>query len=108
MKRYRVVISATAKQNMRDGYQWAARHAPDTAARWLNRFHAALQTLSSNPERCSIAPENDLVDQEIRQFLFGKYPNVWRALFTVQRDEVRVLHIRRAAMDTATPDQFGA
>ena len=106
MKRYRVVISATAKQNMRDGYRWAAKNAPDTAARWLNRFHAALQTLSTNPERCSIAPEAELVDREIRQFLFGKRPSVWRALFTIQGDEVRVLHVRRAAMETATPDEL--
>ena len=106
MKRYRVVISATAKQNIRDGYRWAAKNAPDTAARWLNRLHAALQTLSTNPERCSIAPEAELVDREIRQFLFGKRPSVWRALFTIQGDGVRVLHVRRAAMETATPDEL--
>ena len=101
-----VIVLPRALRDLDEAYLWASRHAPVTAARWLNRFHAALQTLSSNPERCSIAPENDLVDQEIRQFLFGKYPNVWRALFTIQADEVRVLHIRRAAMQTATTDQL--
>ena len=33
--KYQVVISATAKQNLREGYEWAAKHAPETAARWL-------------------------------------------------------------------------
>jgi len=106
MKRYRVVVSATAKQNLRDGYRWAAKNAPDTAARWLTRSQAALQTLSTYPERCSIAPETDLVEREIRQFLFGRRPSVWRALFTIQGNEVRVLHVRRAAMDTASPDEL--
>jgi plasmid stabilization system protein ParE len=105
--KYHVLISATAKQNLREGYEWAAKHAPETAARWLNRFHAALQTLSTNPERCSIAPETELVQREIRQFLFGRQRSIWRALFAIEGDEVRVLHVRRASMDTATPDDLG-
>ena len=106
MKQYRVVISATAKRDLLDAYRWAAKHAPRTAARWLSRFHAALGTLSTSPERCSVAPEAELVGREIRQYLFGKRQHVWRALFVIQADEVRVLHVRRAAMDTATPDDL--
>jgi plasmid stabilization system protein ParE len=105
--KYRVVISATAKENLREGYQWAAKHAPETAARWLSRFQAALQTLSTSPERCSIAPETELVQRQIRQFLFGRHRSIWRALFVIQGSEVHVLHVRRASMDTATPDQLG-
>ena len=103
---YTVIVLPRALRDLDEAYLWASRQAPMTAAKWLNRFHAALQTLSANPERCSIAPENDLVDKEIRHFLFGKYPNVWRALFTIQADQVRVLHIRRAAMLTAPRDQL--
>jgi hypothetical protein len=78
-----------------------------TALRWLSRFEAALATLAVNPQRCSLAPENDAVDEEIRQFLFGKRgASVFRALFTIADGEVRVLHIRRAVMDTATRDEL--
>jgi len=106
-KTYSVVVSATAKDNMRDGFRWAARHAPETAARWLERFYQALQTLSRDPERCSVAPESPLAGQEIRQFLFGRRPSVWRALFVIEGSEVRVLHVRRATRDAASPGELG-
>jgi plasmid stabilization system protein ParE len=104
---YTVIVMPRALRDLDGAYLWASRSAPETAARWLNRFHAALRTLSSNPERCGIAPESEVVGQEIRQFLFGKRPNVWRALFTIQGGEVRVLHVRRAAMDSASADELG-
>jgi hypothetical protein len=48
------------------------------------------------------------VEREIRQFLFGKGRSVFRALFTIVADEVQILHVRRAVMDTATPhDLYG-
>jgi hypothetical protein len=49
----------------------AAQNAPETAARWLDRFHVALQTLASNPERCVLAPENEIVDQGIPKWNRG-------------------------------------
>jgi plasmid stabilization system protein ParE len=102
--KYRVVLSPRAVRDLSKAHLWASSHAPATAARWLNRFHAALQTLSENPQRCGIADESELVEREIREFLFGRHRSVWRALFTVRADEVRVLHVRRASMDTATSE----
>ncbi len=104
---YRVILTANAKGDLRTYYRRAAEHAPVTALRWLSRFEAALATLAVNPQRCSLAPENDAVDEEIRQFLFGKRStSVFRALFMIAEGEVRVLHIRRAVMDTATRDEL--
>jgi len=107
MKTYSVVVSATAKQNLRDAYAWAARQAPETAAKWLERFYQALQTLATNPERCSIAPEATLLGREVRQFLFGRRRSVWRALFVIEAAEVRILHVRRGTRDTARPEDLG-
>lgn len=103
---YRVVITANAKANLRNYYVRAAETAPMTASRWLDRFEEALQTLSDNPRRCPLSPENDLVPVEVRQLLFGRGRNVYRALFTVSGDDVQVLHVRRAARDTATPEEL--
>jgi plasmid stabilization system protein ParE len=104
---YSVVVSETAKQNLRDAYRWAAQQAPETAARWLERFEAELGTLAAHPARCGAAPESNAVGKEIRQFLFGRRPHVWRALFVIEGSEVRILHIRRATMDTASPNDLG-
>ncbi len=103
---HRVVITANAKANLRSYYLRAAENAPVTAARWLDRFEKTLQTLSDNPRRCPLAPEDDLVDAEVRQLLFGRGRSVYRALFTISGDDVQVLHVRRAARDTASPEEF--
>jgi plasmid stabilization system protein ParE len=103
---YRVVITAAAKQNLRNAYLWTAERAPETAARWLARFELELQSLSQFPERCSLAPENGMVEPEIRQYIFGRRQGAYRALFTILGGEVQVLHIRRAARDWATSDDL--
>lgn len=103
---YAVVVTTQAKGNLGSYYEHAARQAPDAAARWLDRFEAALATLSDYPERCPLAPENARVQPEIRQFLFGKGRGVFRVLFTITEDQVRVLHIRRATMDIADASEL--
>ena len=95
-----------SKQNLRNAYLWAAERAPQTADKWLARFEAELQSLAHSPQRCQLAPENKLVDAEIRQLIFGRRQGAYRALFTIVGDEVQVLHVRRAARDWATPDDL--
>jgi plasmid stabilization system protein ParE len=95
--RHRVIIQRLAEDDLEEYYLWAAQHAPETAARWLKRFQAELQTLADNPQRCALAPENGKVTREIRQLLFGRRPNVFRAVFTIDGETVRVLRIRRAS-----------
>ena len=98
---YRVVVTQRAKDDLRHYYTVAAEHAPLTAVRWLNRFELALQTLSTNPDRCPLAPENDLVDHSIYQLIQGNRKARYRILFTITEDRVLVLHVRRGTMDKA-------
>jgi plasmid stabilization system protein ParE len=100
---YEVVLTAAAKQNLRSAYLWAAERAPNTAALWLQRFEAELQTLASFPERFQLAPENALVEPEIRQLIFGRRQGAYRAFFTIAGNQVQMLHIRRATRDWAQP-----
>lgn len=93
----RVVIQQPAENDLEECYLWAAQYAPETAARGLNRFHAELERLADNPQQWPLAPENGKVKREIRQLLFGRRPNIYRAIFTIDGDTVRVLRIRRAS-----------
>jgi plasmid stabilization system protein ParE len=93
---YRVILQRLATQDLEAAYTWAAQRAPTTASRWLDRFEASLQTLEKLPERCPLARENRKVDIELREFHFGKRPYVYRVIFTIDNDTVRVLRIRRA------------
>lgn len=103
---YRVVVTQRAKDDLRHYYAVAAEHAPHTAARWLNRFEAALQTLSTHPTRCPLAPEDDLVDHTIYHLYYGKRSGRYRALFCIEGDCVLVLHIRRGTMDKASETEM--
>lgn len=106
MKSYQVELTANARANLRGYYLRSAEHAPETARKWLNRFEKALQSLSTHPDRCRLAPENDVVPEEIREFLFGKRTGTFRVLFTIADSTVLVLHIRRATMDVASEDDL--
>lgn len=103
---FRVVITARAKSDLRQYHRRAAQHAPQAAAAWLRRFEAGLKSLSKQPHRCQIAIESERVQQEVREYLFGRRVNVYRALFVIVSDEVRVLHIRWAGRDVAEPDEL--
>ncbi len=70
------------------------------------RFVGALNSLTEFPDRWGLAPENDAVEPEVRQLLYGKRSGVYRALFTLTGQEVRVLHIRHAARTTLTAEEL--
>jgi len=93
---YRVIVQRLARADLREAYGWAAKRAPQTAARWLDRFEKALQTLERQPQSRPLARESKRADVEVREFLFGKRPYVFRSLFTIEGDAVRILRIRRA------------
>ena len=69
--KYRVVLHRLALEDLENAYEWVARNAPVTAAKWLDRFQDALLTLESFPQRQPLARENRKVDVELREFLFG-------------------------------------
>lgn len=94
--KYRVFVQRLAADDLDEAMAWASRHAPATAARWLDRFHAALRTLDTEPQRCPLAKEDAKVNVELREMHFGKRPNVFRVIFTIDADTVRILRIRRA------------
>ena len=93
---FRVVLQRLAIEDLDDAFAWAARRAPATATRWLDRFQATLQRLDTNPQRCPRAREQRKLDAELREIHFGKRPNVYRVVFLIDGDTVRVLRIRRA------------
>jgi hypothetical protein len=66
----------------------------------------ALQRLDTNPQRCPRAREQRKVDIELREILFGKTPNVFRVIFMIDADTVRVLRIRRAQRRPLTRKQI--
>jgi len=54
----------------------------------LDRFETSLESLANDPQRCPLAPENNLVEDTIRQLFVGKRNRRFRALFTIREDTV--------------------
>lgn len=96
-ERYQVILESEAVEGMENAYRFIEADSAESAGRWFTGLIAAVESLSMFPNRCPIAPENDVFDVEIRQLLYGKRSQVYRILFTVEENVVHVLHIRHGA-----------
>jgi plasmid stabilization system protein ParE len=91
---YRVETTARAERDADRLLGWLiAQRAGETGLRWFEGLEEAIATLADMPERCPFAPENARVPFEVRQLLYGRRPNVYRILFTIEGGTVYILHI---------------
>jgi plasmid stabilization system protein ParE len=102
-KHYQTYITATAESEMYADYQWIDAEAPHNAAKWFAGLFDAIASLESFPERCPLAPENDMFEEEIRVHLY-RMSSVYRILFTIQDDRVVVLYVRHSARQPVAPE----
>lgn len=97
---YRIKISSVAEAEVDSVFLRLSQiTSPDQARQWYDGLLKAIESLSTLPNRCSLAKENEYFSQEIRQLLYGKKRNVYRILFTVLEESstVRILHIRHSS-----------
>lgn len=72
-------------------YEWS----PQGAAAWLDAYRLARMRLATSADRCGEAEENEHFDIDVRQALFKtKRGRIYRMLFTVVGNEVRILRVR--------------
>jgi len=102
MKRYRIVITPLAANDIRDAHGWLLAENPVYAARWLDGVRDKILELETLPQSHAIAPESEAFDCEIRQLLIGR-GNPWRIFFAIEGSTVQVLHIRHASRDYWRP-----
>ena len=92
MKRYRVVFSREALDDLYSSYEWGRDNwGEESAMQWYaDTRNSIRQLLSSFPLSQNIAPDNEEFDVETRQMLVGRY----RVLFNVEESVVTILQIR--------------
>ena len=95
--KFAVEITDTAWAEIEEAYDWLAQRAPSAAARWKDNLLAAIDTLETFPGRCSIAPESEYSEREVRQLLYGKRQRKYRVLFEIRDKMVVVLRVRHGA-----------
>jgi plasmid stabilization system protein ParE len=98
MSAYRVIVLARADRDVRSIFAWLWSHSPKGAERWLAAFESAKEKLTEDPARLALIPENVRSSHELRHVLFKtRRGRVYRAIFTIDGEEVRVLRVRRPA-----------
>lgn len=98
-----------AERDATDIFAYISEHSADGALRWWQVFEAAVSALaSSNPEACSLAPEDDLTDLTLRQFFFKtRRGRTYRGVFTVVDQEIRILRVRGPGQAPVDPAYLG-
>lgn len=102
-----VVVRPEAEAAVRRNADWLRRHfSARRADRWNDGIVAALAGLATHPERCPEADEAADLGIDLRVLFHGRRPHVFRILFTIDGDTVNVHHVRHAAQERLTADDF--
>ncbi len=105
---FRIEFARRAERALDEAYDFIANDSVSHADQWYFEAKEAVLSLKHYPARCGFAYENDLVDFELRQLVFGKRSGRYRILFTID-SELRVVHIiaiRHSAQDTLGQDNL--
>jgi len=72
-----------------------ARVRPTPLSPWYRGLKDAIRSLSNNPGRCPVTPE----DSNLRHLLYGRKPHIYRVIYRVieRQKQVDVLHVRHGA-----------
>ncbi|MEM9214851.1 MAG: type II toxin-antitoxin system RelE/ParE family toxin [Cyanobacteria bacterium P01_F01_bin.150] len=103
---FQVDITPVAEREIEKAYRWYRKRNPDFADRWFRGLMNTIATLQEKPRRCSLAVENDVFPEEVRQLLYGKARSVYRILFTIRGDMVFILFVRHAAQAPITEEEI--
>ena len=84
-----------AKRDLLSIYDWIGAGSSSAALIWYRGLKDSIRSLSNNPDRCPVTPE----DSSLRHLLYGHKPHVYRVIYRVieKSKQVDVLHIRHGA-----------
>jgi plasmid stabilization system protein ParE len=99
---FQVEITPLVESEIDKAYQWYRKQNSAFADRWFRGLMNAIATLQEKPLRCSLAIENEIFTEEVRQILYGKSKNVYRVLFTIRENRVYVLYVRHSSQAPLT------
>jgi plasmid stabilization system protein ParE len=92
--KFQVIITPSAKADIFETNTWLLENYPDLANDWIWGIAQAVASLSKFPERCAVSSESEAFDVVVRQLIYGKKPNMYRILFSIQNEKVYILRVR--------------
>src|ERR1700737_4495267 len=92
---FRVTILARARADVDHIYEWINQRSNAGAIRWYAALVKSVELLADSPESCGLAPESASLTRAVRERFFRtRRGRVYRILFTIDGEDVRVLRIR--------------
>jgi plasmid stabilization system protein ParE len=101
---YAIDIFPRAMADISAAVSWRSRRSAFAAGQVHAGLLRAVRTLANNPERCPLADEAADLGVDLRELHYGRRRNIWRILFTIEGQTVRILRVRHAAQDRITSD----
>jgi plasmid stabilization system protein ParE len=101
--RYRLQISRRAAGEIEGHYNWLADRDSEAADRWRAKLYAAIEGLTTMPERHAPAAETAWCERNIREMYFGRRGSTWRVVFEIQDRVVFVARVRHGRQDLLHP-----
>ena len=90
-RRFKVDITEAAEADVAEIWEYIAQDKPEAAAAFVLRLEEQIDTLEHFPERCPLAPENELLGAAYRHLLYGNYRTILKIVGT-RVIILRVLH----------------
>ena len=89
---------------MAETWEYIAQDKPDAATAFILRLEEQIRTLERFPERCPLAPENELLGTTYRHLLHGNY----RTIFKIVGSRVIILRVLHGArlLDTGMLEEL--
>lgn len=91
--RYQVNITQSGQEDVEKIWSYIANDSPKKATQFINALEKKIKTLEQFPLRCSLIPENEILQTNYRHFIFGKY----RAIYRIDEKIVYVMRIIHGA-----------
>lgn len=82
------------------------RTSVQSAEKWRDGLFRRIQVLADDPQMWPLADEAADSGFELREILYRRYRYVYRLLYRIEGNVVRILRIRNAAQDRLPPDQL--
>ena len=106
---YRVHELPRAKADKAAIVRWLAERSTPGALAWLDAYDEMVGRLTRRANSFAEALENTDCPLEVRQALFkNRRGRVYRALFTIDRQEVYILRVRGPGQAPVDPDDLDA
>ena len=96
---YKIRILPRAERDLDDIFTRIRAPLSEPAAQWFQGLIDAAHSLSVNPHRCPLTPE----DPGFRHLLYGRAHDVYRVIFRILPKRVVISHIRHGARKPFTP-----